>query len=1272
MYEEGFRWWNLGFASAVAFVLFAIMLVVSRASQLDARSPRGSGGRGDECRAVARRPSLHGAARSRRSPRRRALPAPLDGLGLVHAGRARRARSRRRSCRARRRSSTTARSSRGSASARYFAQQPVPRERRRPCSRSRFNVDRRLRLREAALRGPRPHLPRAARRARHPRPGDDAAALPDAEGDRPRQHATPACSCRCWRASSASSSCASTRSRSPTSCSTRRASTARASCRIFLLIVLPVLTPILVTLALFTFLGTWNDFMWPLIVLTDEDHYTLPVALATSSREHVQDNELMMAGSVLTILPVLLALPRRCSATTCRACWPAASRDEAAASLAPRWPLLAAARSRPGAGPAARLLDDFATPTAWRAHGVGRRHRHDAAGRGRRSGSITISAAARATPSCAAPCRSSCRPISNCASGCAARARPMRSRSSSSTPAARMSGGTAAPIIVPPGEWQTIRIRRRQIEFAWGPTADRTLRRSGGDRVRRRGGHRRRRAAIAVDDLQIGLPPLARRRPPRAPTRSSARPGHGAARAWTATRRPPGSPREPRRRRVLHARPRLSREFGGLVLRWVRGAAAPATTTSTLSDDGARWRDRAARCARRRRAATGCAARSEARYVRIRVAQRRGDGRSALAEVEVRPPRRDRQRVRRRARGGGAARPLSARLRRRAEVLDPGRRRRRPQSGLIDEDGAIEVGRRRLLDRAVRRSSAAPCVTLGRRRSIAHVAARRRPADPDACAGGRRRELEHRRVRRRRRRRAQALARYRLRNHGAARAHVDACARAAAVPGEPAVAIPQHHRRRQPDPASCAWDGRALAVNGVPRLRPLTRPARSRARAARGRAGRRLVRARGAARAGAHRRADALATAPASRPPHWRTSCALRPGEQREVAARAAARAGVPAPPERGRARQQRGTARAHVARRAGRVRISGRRRAAAGVRHAAHRARPHPRHARRGRRCGPGSRSYARAWIRDGAMMSTALLRLGLDDVGARLPRMLRAVSSIPDGKVPCCVDARGADPVPEHDSHGELIFLVAELYRYTPIARGCGGCGRACAPPSTISRRCGRASASRRTATPRARRSTACCRRRSATKATRPSRLYSYWDDFWALHRLRDAPSGSRGARADRRRARARARSATSSAPTCSPRSRRRASVHGIDFIPGAADLGDFDATSTTIALAPGGLQHQLPAARCAPPSSATGANSSSAATAGGRWDAYTPYELRNVGAFVRLGWRERALALCSITSWPIAAPPPGTSGPRSSAATPREPRFIGDMPHGWVASD
>lgn len=76
--------------------------------------------------------------------------------------------------------------------------------------------------------------------------------------------------------------------------------------RIYWQVILPLCKPILITLAIFTFMGTWNDFLWPLIVMTDDSMYTLPVALANLTGEHVQDTELMMAGSVITILPVMI------------------------------------------------------------------------------------------------------------------------------------------------------------------------------------------------------------------------------------------------------------------------------------------------------------------------------------------------------------------------------------------------------------------------------------------------------------------------------------------------------------------------------------------------------------------------------------------------------------------------------------------------------------------------------------------------------------------------------------------------------------------------------------------------------------------------------------------------------------------------------------------------------------------------------------------------------------------------------------------------------
>lgn len=76
--------------------------------------------------------------------------------------------------------------------------------------------------------------------------------------------------------------------------------------KIFFRIILPLSKSILITLGIFTFIGTWNDFLWPLIVMTDSSMYTLPVALANLMGEHTQDTELMMAGSVITVVPVTI------------------------------------------------------------------------------------------------------------------------------------------------------------------------------------------------------------------------------------------------------------------------------------------------------------------------------------------------------------------------------------------------------------------------------------------------------------------------------------------------------------------------------------------------------------------------------------------------------------------------------------------------------------------------------------------------------------------------------------------------------------------------------------------------------------------------------------------------------------------------------------------------------------------------------------------------------------------------------------------------------
>ncbi|MCD6166756.1 carbohydrate ABC transporter permease [bacterium] len=76
--------------------------------------------------------------------------------------------------------------------------------------------------------------------------------------------------------------------------------------RVYWNIMLPQAMPALATLAIFTFMASWNDFLWPLIVMTKESMYTLPVALANLNGQYNTEWGLLMAGSVVVILPILI------------------------------------------------------------------------------------------------------------------------------------------------------------------------------------------------------------------------------------------------------------------------------------------------------------------------------------------------------------------------------------------------------------------------------------------------------------------------------------------------------------------------------------------------------------------------------------------------------------------------------------------------------------------------------------------------------------------------------------------------------------------------------------------------------------------------------------------------------------------------------------------------------------------------------------------------------------------------------------------------------
>jgi F5/8 type C domain len=313
-----------------------------------------------------------------------------------------------------------------------------------------------------------------------------------------------------------------------------------------------------------------------------------------------------------------------------------------------------------------------------------------------------------------------------------------------------------------------------------------------------------------------------------------------------------------------------------------------------------------------------------------------------------------------------------------------------------------------------------------------------------------------------------------------------------------------------------------------------------------------------------------------------------------------------------------------------------------------------------------PGTRSYLRSWIRDGAMMSEALLRMGLPEIAADYLRWY-APYQFDNGKVPCCVDHRGADPVPENDSHGELIFLAAELYRYT---RDKGALRAAWPHVDAAARYMETLRQSERTA---ARKGTPLFGLMPASishEGYSEKPMHSYWDDFWALRGYKDAVTiaDALGRRNDARRlARQRDEFRRDLYASIGAATRQ----HGIDFIPGAAELGDFDPTSTTIALTPGGEQQRLPRTLLENTYRRYWDFFTARRDGNKAWDDYTPYELRNASAFVRLGWRARAHELLDYF-YTDQRPRAWNGWAEVVGRDPRTPRFLGDMPHGWIASD
>lgn len=318
-----------------------------------------------------------------------------------------------------------------------------------------------------------------------------------------------------------------------------------------------------------------------------------------------------------------------------------------------------------------------------------------------------------------------------------------------------------------------------------------------------------------------------------------------------------------------------------------------------------------------------------------------------------------------------------------------------------------------------------------------------------------------------------------------------------------------------------------------------------------------------------------------------------------------------------------------------------------------------------------PGSRTYARSWIRDGALTSTALLYTGHADAVRDFIEWF-APHQFASGKVPCVVDQRGPDPVPEHDSTGQLIYLLRKYYEVT-------------GDRTVLERHLPRVEAGvAYLESLRAQRMTDQYRDGNALQracyglvpesishegySAKP--MHSYWDNFWVLRGLKDATVIAEVLGRDDL-ARRYAALRDEFAQTLARSLELAMEKEDITYLPGCVELGDFDATSTTIALYPCATTDPLPDGALQRTFDKYYTFFEQRRDGQLEWEAYTPYEVRSIGSFVRLGQRERAHALIDFFLQD-RRPPGWNQWAEVVHRDPATPKFIGDLPHTWVGSD
>lgn len=318
-----------------------------------------------------------------------------------------------------------------------------------------------------------------------------------------------------------------------------------------------------------------------------------------------------------------------------------------------------------------------------------------------------------------------------------------------------------------------------------------------------------------------------------------------------------------------------------------------------------------------------------------------------------------------------------------------------------------------------------------------------------------------------------------------------------------------------------------------------------------------------------------------------------------------------------------------------------------------------------------PGSRSYERSWIRDGALTSSALLKNGIVKEVREFADWY-AANQFDNGKVPCVVDRRGPDPVPENDSHGEFIYLIKQYFNYTKdttwLKSKFGNVKRVVDYMKSLIDQ--RSTDYYKNSGDSLRAYYGILPESISHEGYSDKPRHSYWDSFFGMKGLKDAVEIAEVI-GDIKETNRFKKIKDDFKENLYNSIRLTTKQHKINYIPGCVELGDFDATSTTIALYPCNERGNLPADLLQNTFDKYWDFTQTRAKPETEWDAYTPYEVRTIGSFIFLDQPERAHWL---TNYFLNDQRPLGWNHWAEVVwkNRRLPRFIGDMPHTWVGSD